>query len=299
MSARIDQRNSGPCRRDTEGNDTIGARLRRATTLLAEQSDCPRIEAEVLLAHCLSRSRSWLFAHAGEPLARAAERHFAALLERRLRGEPLAYLTGRREFWSLPIEVGPEVLIPRPETEGLVELALRLGPSPSARVVDLGTGSGAIALALASERPGWHVCATDVSPEALVLARRNAERLGLTGIDFRLGDWCQALERDDYDLILANPPYIADGDPAVAADVRDHEPGLALYSGPKGLECLERIIDTAREHLAPGGHLLLEHGIGQGPTLCERLERRGYREIAQHEDHSGLGRIVSASRGTI
>ncbi len=297
MSARL--RHDSPCppRRAHGVNASVGDRLRHATTALAERTDCPRIEAEALLAHCLGRPRSWLFAHATEPITAAPDRRFGELLERRLRGEPLAYLTGQREFWSLTLAVGPEVLIPRPETEGLVELALRFIPGPSARVADLGTGSGAIALALASERPGWDISATDVSPEALALARRNAERLGLANIGFRLGDWCRALDSGDYDLILANPPYIADGDPAVADDVRTHEPGLALYAGPGGLECLGRIIDQAREHLVPTGRLLLEHGIGQGPDLHAMLAQRGYREIAHHEDLSGHERIVSAVRG--
>ncbi len=277
---------------------SVAELLARSAARLSARSPTPRLDAELLLGHCLSRPRSWLFAH-GESIPHGDERRaFSILVDRRLRGEPLAYLTGTREFWSLTLEVGPGALIPRPETEGLVEHALELSTDEEARIADLGTGTGAIAIAIGVERPKWRITATDVSSEALAIARRNADRLvGGDRIDFRRGDWCAALADTDYDLIVSNPPYVADDDPRLAADVAAHEPALALFSGPSGLECLEEIARQARGHLRNGGWLLLEHGPGQALALKRHLERLGYQMIGLHRDLAGLSRIVSARWG--
>jgi release factor glutamine methyltransferase len=219
---------------------------------------------------------------------------YRSLLEERRRGVPVAYLTGRREFWSLPLKVTPAVLVPRPETELLVEVALQHIPqSEDCAVLDLGTGSGAVALAIASERPRARVVGIDVSPGALGVARDNGRALGLANATFRLGSWFDAAPGERFDVVVANPPYIALQDPALAALAA--EPALALVAGPEGLEALAVIIAEAPLHLTPGGWLLLEHGSSQQREVAALLERRGFAAIACHCDYSGLPRIT---RGT-
>jgi release factor glutamine methyltransferase len=253
------------------------------------------LAAEMLLAHVLKRPRSALIAHGELPIEPVIAACYRALVERRVAGEPIAYLTGQREFWSLPLEVTPAVLIPRPETELLVERALALLPAvPAAneevRVADLGTGSGAIALALASERPAWRLTATDQSEAALAVARGNAARLKLGPIEFLAGDWFAPLTGRRFEAILSNPPYIALGDAALAA--LRHEPAAALISGPSGLEALRRLITQAPAHLAHQGWLLLEHGADQADAVAAALVAAGYARVRCHRDLAGRDRVT-------
>lgn len=287
----------------TAGNPTIGKLrdegIRRLQQVAgAGSAATPELDAEVLLAHVLSVTRAYLRSH---PEASASERagEYRALLDRRARGEPLAYLTGMREFWSLPLAVTPAVLVPRPETELLVERALALRSEPHGRVADLGTGCGAVALALASERPRWQVTATDVSAQALEVARANAARLGLVAIDFRLGSWFTPLVAERFDLILSNPPYIAAGDPALSDPALAHEPRLALTPGADALACLRAIARDAPQHLAQGGWLLLEHGAGQSGPVRHELVLAGFRYVRSHRDPAGHERVTEGQYGPL
>jgi release factor glutamine methyltransferase len=266
-----------------------------ATRRLTVSSATPRLDAEVLLAAALKRPRSYLYAWPERVPALELADRFAAWLERRLNGEPVAYILGRREFWSLELEVTPDTLIPRPETELLVELALeRLPAAQAVAIADLGTGSGAIALALAMERPQVRIVATDQSPAALTVARRNAQRLDVANVEFRQGDWCAPLVGEFFDLIAANPPYVAAADPCWRQGELRFEPSAALISGPDGLNALRMIIAQAPEVLKPGGWLLLEHGHDQGEAVPALLRERGFNEVADDQDSASLSRV---SRG--
>src|ERR1700722_2215102 len=277
---------------------TVGETLRSAAQSLHPHSDSPRLDAEVLLGKILGVSRAGLIARGDDLIAADRERAYASLLERRLQGAPVAYLTGTREFWSLPLKVTPAVLVPRPETELLVELALRLLPDhPDAasadqirRVLDLGTGSGAIALAIASERPEARVTGVDISPEALEVAAQNSRDLGLSHIEWRLGSWFDAVPGQRFDLILSNPPYISAADPAL--DRLAAEPGIALSAGPTGLEALSAIAARAPSHLRRGGWLVMEHGSEQAPQVARLLELHGFTNIRSHLDLSGKPRVT-------
>jgi release factor glutamine methyltransferase len=253
-----------------------------------------RLEAGVLLAHVLAVPRARLSSHPEAAVAAAPAESYRSLLLRRAAGEPLAYLTGRREFWSLELAVNPAVLVPRPETELLVERALALGPASRARVADLGTGSGAIALALARERPQWHLIATDVSPAALAVARANAAALGCTQVEFRAGDWYQTLAGERFELLLSNPPYVAADDPALR-ELR-HEPRLALTPGEDAFAALRALVLGAPQHLAKGGWLLLEHGATQAAELRAALVLGGFRHVRSHRDLAGHERMTEGQR---
>lgn len=258
-----------------------------------------RHEAELLLLHVLERPRSWLFAHATDPLAAADQAAFEALLARRVAGEPVAYLTGRRGFWTLDLEVDPATLIPRPETELLVELALeRLPPDQALQLADLGTGSGAIALALASERPRAQVLATDASPGALAVAARNAARHELDNVRFAEGghDWYAPLQGVRFDLIASNPPYIASNDPHLEQGDLRFEPSTALASGMDGLDDIRRIVDGGQAHLRPGGWLLIEHGWDQGAAIRALFEATGFAEVQTVQDLEQRDRITLGRR---
>lgn len=263
----------------------------------AQQQGLERLDAQALLTHVLGRPRSWLIAHDGDELPETELQRYEALVRRRAAGEPFAYLVGEKEFWGLTLQVGPGVLVPRPDTETLVEWALEVLQGRQApRVVDLGTGSGAIALALKHARPDARVCAADLSPEALAIARANARRLGLEA-DFRTGHWWQAFGEDPaarFDLVVSNPPYIAEGDPHLPA--LRHEPGMALTSGPDGLDAIRAIVAGATARLASGGWLLFEHGHDQAAAVRALLEDAGFRDAGTRRDLGGNERCTGARR---
>ncbi|HTP39297.1 MAG TPA: peptide chain release factor N(5)-glutamine methyltransferase [Steroidobacteraceae bacterium] len=257
-------------------------------------SPSARLDAELLLGFLLDLSRSQLLARGEEAAPAGVERDYLALLARRAAGVPIAYLTGRHEFWSLPLRVTPAVLVPRPETELVVERALALVGDAEASAADLGTGSGAIALALASERRGWRVLATDQSPAALEVARGNAAALGLSTVRFAQGNWCGALPRERFQLIVSNPPYLAADDPALGDPVLQHEPRGALVSGPDGLEAYRAILDDVAGYLRPGGWLVFEHGATQAAALAALLVAGGFTHVRCHPDLAGLERVTEA-----
>lgn len=256
----------------------------------------PLLDAEVLAAHVLGKNRSWLYAHSEERVDAERAGAYRRLVERRAAGEPIAHITGTREFWSLELEVTPDVLIPRPETELLVELALsRLPRDRPCRIADLGTGSGAIALALASELPKAFVVGVDASASALEVARRNARNLGLgpDRVAFRAGDWFAPLRDERFDCLVSNPPYIRDDDPHLQqGDVR-FEPRNALAAGPEGLDAIRRIVADAPGHLAAGGILILEHGHDQQAAVMDLLHDAGA-SVEPHADLGGVPRAVVA-----
>jgi release factor glutamine methyltransferase len=250
-------------------------------------------DAAVLLAHAVGHPRSWLYAHGGDDVDAATADAFAALLARRASGEPVAYLTGRRGFWRFDLAVTPDTLIPRPETELLVELALaRLPPGRALRIADLGTGSGAIALALAHERPRARVVATDASAAALEVARGNADALRIGNVAFRHGDWLAPLAGERFDLIAGNPPYIAAGDPHLGEGDLRFEPGVALASGSDGLDAIRTIVRDVPAHLVLGGWLLLEHGWEQGAAVRALLQRAGFVDISTERDLEARDRVT-------
>lgn len=253
----------------------------------------PALEAEVLLAHVLGKPRSHLLAWPERALDAVQQQAYSELIQRRCGGEPLAYITGEREFWSLSLQVGPGVLIPRPDTELLVELALDLLPADShAQVADLGTGSGAIAAAIGRERPHWQLVAVEHCPQARAIALANFQRLGLTHVSCRAGDWCAGFEPlERFDLILSNPPYIADNDPHLQLGDLPAEPRQALASGADGLDDLRHICHCAPAYLKPGGWLLLEHGYDQGKAVRQLLKACNLERLRTERDFSGHERV--------
>lgn len=270
---------------------TIIASLLRS----AELPDSPtaRLDAELLLAAALGKPRSFLHTWPERIVSTEAALAFAGYLKRRRTGEPVAYILGQQGFWKLDLEVAPHTLIPRPETEMLVEAALELVPAfAPTQVLDLGTGTGAIGLALANDRRQWKITAVDRVPEAVELAERNRQRLQLDNAEVLNSHWFSALEGRQFDLIISNPPYIAETDPHLSmGDVR-FEPGSALTSGPDGLDDLRTIISEAPAHLTPGGWLLLEHGYDQGPAVRELLIRHGFERIQTRRDLGEHERIT-------
>jgi release factor glutamine methyltransferase len=275
-------------------SNSIADAVRAAARTLGPHSESPRLDAELLLGKILGLSRSALIARDNDPVTPECAREYAGLIARRVNGTPVAYLTGTREFWSLALRVTPAVLVPRPETETLIELALGSVSREQCEVLDLGTGSGAIALAIASERPHWRITAVDVSAQALDVAIQNSSALELTHIDWRLGCWFDAVAGRRFDLIIANPPYIAAADPALAK--LSAEPDIALCPGPTGLEALTAIVAGAPAHLRGAGRLILEHGAAQATEVAHLLKQRGFAQIRTHVDFSGKPR---ATLGTI
>ncbi len=252
-----------------------------------------RHEAEQLLLHVLEVERAWLFAHATDAVADDARQRFDVLVQRRTEGQPLAYLIGRRGFWTLDLHVNAATLIPRPETELLVEQALvRLPANDLRRVADMGTGSGAIALSIASERPLATVIATDLHAATLAVAVTNAQAHGLENVWFRRGHWHDALGNDRFDMIVSNPPYIAAGDPHLQQGDLRFEPPPALASGVDGLEAIREIIAGAPAHLVRGGWLLLEHGWNQGKAIRALLEQAGFGEVETVQDLEQRDRVT-------
>lgn len=254
--------------------------------------DDARAEAELLLADCLGRTRAWLFAHAQDALDHDASVRFLALLRRRQQGEPVAQILGRRGFWSLELIVSADTLVPRPETELLVELALTRIPLQGAmRVLDLGTGTGAIALAVASERPRALVTAVEASAGAFAVAQRNAAKLGLERVRLLRSDWFSALAGERFALILSNPPYLAEDDPHLATGDLRFEPRSALVAGD-GLEDIRRIVREAPQHLDAGGWLLIEHGWEQGERVRSLFVRAGFALVETARDLEQRERVT-------
>lgn len=259
-------------------------------------SPSPRLDAEVLLCHVLEVDRTWLYTWGDKPASPFQRARFEALVAARVMGRPVAYLTGVREFWGLPLCTSPHTLIPRPDTETLVEVLLELAPGSSGRLLDLGTGTGAIALAFANERTGWDVLGVDRVPEAVALAEANARRLGIANVRFLLSDWFSALEGQRYTLLAANPPYIDEQDPHLAqGDVR-FEPKSALVAAEAGLADLRHIAKAGIQRLEPGGWLVLEHGHEQGAAVRELLAACGYGEVSSRQDLGGRERVTVGRR---
>jgi len=277
--------------------DSLAAATLQLATALGLEKREARLEARVLAAFAWTVSPAWLIAHDTDPLSDAQTTQFQALLNRRLAGEPVAYLTGTREFYGRPFRVSPDVLIPRPDTELLVERALAcIPPDHAVDVLDLGTGSGCIAITLALERPLARVTAVDRSAAALAIAQRNADGLNAR-VEFLTSDWFAAfmpprgLAGRRFDLIVSNPPYIAAADPHLArGDVR-FEPLTALAAGHDGLADLRRLTTAASAHLKPGGTLLLEHGYDQADAVVELLRQHGFEQICTLRDLAGLNRV--------
>ena len=269
--------------------------MKRIDAVLREAGErIDPVDAQWLLAHALGRERAWLYAHGDSVLDPATCDRFGALVDRRAHGEPVAYLTARRGFWTFELQVTPDTLIPRPETESLVERALALLPRDRAlRIADLGTGTGAIALALALERPRADVLATDASQAALAVARRNAAALGASNVRFAHGNWHDALGDAHFDLIASNPPYIAAGDAHLAAGDLRFEPPSALASGDDGLDAIREIAAGAPSHLEADGWLLLEHGLDQGESVRVLLQQAGFADVQTNRDLEGRERVSS------
>ncbi|WP_168013505.1 peptide chain release factor N(5)-glutamine methyltransferase [Halomonas salinarum] len=264
---------------------------RAAKRLQAAGSPSPRLDAEVLLCHVLEVDRTWLYTWGDREADCWSRARFDALIAARGQGAPVAYLTGEREFWGLSLRTHDATLIPRPDTESLVEAALARGDAEEGTFLDLGTGTGAIALAFASERPGWQVTGVDLSPQAVALARGNAVHLGLEHVRFLESDWFASLEGERFALVVANPPYLADDDPHLAqGDVR-FEPRSALVAGDDGLADLYALVQEARRHLLAGGWLLLEHGLEQGVAVRQAFEQAGYDEVTTLQDLGARERV--------
>ncbi|WP_428818885.1 peptide chain release factor N(5)-glutamine methyltransferase [Microbulbifer sp. MCCC 1A16149] len=269
---------------------TVKENLQRAVEL--KHSDSPRLDLEVLLCHLLGKSRAWLYTWPEHPLDDEQQLQFERLLERRIAGEPVAHLTGSREFWSLPLKVNRTTLIPRPDTEVLVETVLELCPQERLSVLDLGTGTGAIALALASERPRWQVTAVDRMPAAVALAEENRQRLGFDNVAVLQSDWFAAVPQQRFDLIVSNPPYIDTQDPHLReGDVR-FEPLSALVAEEHGLADIRRIGEDALDFLSDGALLAVEHGWEQGKAVRRIFTEAGYAEVETRLDYAGRERIT-------
>jgi len=270
----------------------IRALIEEGATRLRRRPHDARLEAETLLAAALGRSRAWLLAHPEERILDCdATDRYESYVTRRAIGEPVAYILGQKEFWSMPLAVTPDVLVPRPETELLVERSLaHLPADTTARVLDLGTGSGAIALAIARERPACQVLGTDRSGAAVMLASANAQRLGLHKVRFGTGDWYAAVAGERFELIACNPPYVADDDHDLDWQVRRYEPAHALFAGPTGLEALQRVALGAPAALVSGGWLVLEHGARQGEAVRALLHAAGLADVVTFRDLAGYER---------
>lgn len=268
----------------------IGRVLKQGAATLT--SDSAQLDAELLLAHTLQRSRTWLHTWPDKTITPEQMATFELLLERRQQGEPIAHILGQQSFWSLELKVTADTLIPRPDTELLVEQALSLIPTDQPwQIADLGTGTGAIALAIASERSNVSIIATDRSEAALAVAKENAATHRIENVTFRYGSWFEPLQGEQFELILSNPPYIATEDPHLAGgDVR-FDPNSALTAGCDGLDDLHHIIEKAPTYLKPGGRLIVEHGYDQGNAVRSLFEQHHYQHIATQRDLGGQERI--------
>ncbi len=271
--------------------------LDQATTRLTLTSASPRLDAELLLSKIINQSRTYFYSHPEAVLTQIQQEQYQHVIKQRAAGQPIAYLTGTREFWSLPLNVNQDTLIPRPETELLVELMLNRLPSSSpATVLDLGTGSGAIACALALERPDWQLLAVDKSQTALHVAHHTATQLGLHNLNVLCSNWFESIPNQQFNAIVSNPPYIADNDPHLSqGDVR-FEPRDALSSGTQGLDALNHIIEQSPKWLTPGGLLLLEHGFEQGVAVTTLLRENGFEQVQCWKDWQGHDRVSGGQR---
>jgi release factor glutamine methyltransferase len=275
----------------------IRSTLHQAAHTLEAASESAALDAEVLLAWLLGKERTYLRAWPEKPLDSALLEQFHRLIEKRYQGEPIAYLTGKREFWSREFQVSEAVLIPRPETELLVELALYLIPENTPlQLLDLGAGSGIIAITLAAERSAIEVLGVDFSVAALQIAQENAAQLGVKNVRFLHSDWFAQIPQTIFDIIVGNPPYIAAGDPHLRQGDLRFEPQGALISQQQGLHDIARIVAEAKAYLKPGGHLLLEHGYDQQDAVQSLFKQQGYAQIRTHSDLSGQPRVTSAQR---
>lgn len=269
---------------------TVRAALDEGAALIA--GDTPLLDAELLLANALGRPRAWLLAHATDVLPAGTYAEYASALARRASGEPVAYILGRAAFWSLDLAVGPATLVPRPDTETLVEQVLALFDARPIRVLDLGTGSGAIALALARERPGWDVLGVDIDPAAVDIALRNAAHNGVANVHFVEGDWFAPVAGSQFELIVSNPPYIRADDPCLLGIGLRFEPRVALASGADGFDALRTVVGGAPRHLLSGGTLACEHGAEQGAELRSLFTRAGFTAVRSVRDLAGHERVT-------
>lgn len=264
------------------------------TEQLKKYSDTSHLDAELLVMEVTQQTREHLIAYPETALTSHQQKELEKLTQRRIRGEPIAYILGHKEFWSLDLKVTPDTLIPRPETEHLVEWALNNLPAEkNICVADLGAGSGAIAIALAHERSHWTIDATEKYPEALSIAKHNAQRLQLSNINFYSGSWCKALPHHDYTAILCNPPYVTHGDPHL--ENLKYEPRHALDGGKEGLDSIKIIIRQAKNYLEHKGYLILEHGYDQAKKIKKLLHENGYQNIQDHRDLAGQPRFATAT----
>ena len=279
-------------------NQEVKSLLSQAVARLAATVDLPDLEAQLLLAYVLQKTRTWLLSWPEAPVDEEQRQRFESLVERRLSGEPVAHIVGEREFWKQHLEVTADTLIPRPETELIVETLLeRFGNDTDIDLLDLGTGSGAIAIAISAERPRWKITATDISPEALQVAQRNALKHG-SKINFHAGNWYEAIPAGTrFDVIVSNPPYIPNQDPHLnKGDVR-FEPRSALASGKDGLDDIRRLISDSPEYLNRGGLLLLEHGFDQGAAVRSLMQQGGFNDITTLVDLAGQPRVTLGRNG--
>ncbi len=281
---------TGRSQATTGATPTVADLLAEASVLSGEEASR---EAEVLLCAALAKPRSYLYAWSEAAVEAEVAERYRHWLEQRSRGVPVAYLLGQREFWSLALAVNSSTLIPRADTELLVELALASGPAQKPfKVADLGTGSGAVALAIASERPGWSVVAVELCDSALALAERNRKELALENATMLSGSWYEPLGEHRFDLIVSNPPYLASNDPHLEEGDLPFEPLGALVAGPDGLECLEQLVAEAPEHLLPRGRLMLEHGASQGEAVRSLLRNHGFEEVQSYKDIAKHERVT-------
>ena len=279
-----------------ENSVTISDLMKRSSEL-DDVSDTSRLDVEILLSYVLDKDRSFLYAWSDQHLSDQQRHRFENLFRRRLHGEPVAYITGLREFWSLPFKVSPATLIPRPETELLVERALLLPLSEQSLVLDLGTGTGAIALALASEKPHWNITAVDAVLDAVQLAEENRQQFSFENVQVYQSDWFSGVKQQLFDLVVSNPPYICVEDKHLQqGDVR-FEPASALVADGLGLSDIRTIVSEVQAYLKPDGWLLLEHGFDQGSAVRQIMLQAGFSEVITYTDLAGLDR-VSACRNS-
>ncbi len=272
----------------------ISELLKKSSLQLEKISDSARLDAEVLLCSVLEKNRSYLMTWPERKLTENQLKQFKELLDQRLQGNPIAHITGHREFWSLDLKITKDTLIPRPETELLVEQVLQQFPITTKKsLLDLGTGSGAIALAIASERPQWKITATDQSTSTLNIAHENSQHLKITNIEFKQGNWFQAVSNKKFDIIVSNPPYIVNTDPHLKSGDVSFEPLSALASGIDGLDDINKIVTQAKQHLNAGGFLIIEHGYDQQSAVNKIFQKAGFNKITQTQDLSNTPRNTS------